>query len=262
MNRLLFRSSFTFFFARLSALISALLCVLLTSCASMRVNTDGSPLEEPTASRGMGAHSSGSASDPNALTLAAMAESERIPVEDSPSHGPASALATMVVFSDFECPYCQRLASTIAVIRERYPNDVRVVFKHMPLSRHPHARLAAEAAIAAQAQGKFLPFHDLLFAHQDALEPADLERYAAEAGLDVPRFRSELAQHTHQARLERDMALGRTLGTSGAPNTFVNGTIVLGAKRFSHFVRVLDRVLARARTDLVWWCSRDGGERL
>jgi protein-disulfide isomerase len=251
MQRLVFSSMI---FRQLSLLL--LLCVgLLTHCASMRVNTDGSPLEEPTATHGMGGHSSGASDNGNtgerrslAGAVAAMGESERIPVQDSPTHGPSNALATLVVFSDFECSYCQRLTNTLAVIRERFASDVRVVFKHMPLSRHPHARLAAEAAIAAHAQGKFWEFHDLLFAHQDALEPADLERYAAQAGMDVARMRTELAQGTHRPRLERDIALGRTLGVSATPSSFVNGTIVQGAKRFSHFLRVLDRVLARART--------------
>lgn len=246
MQRLLFCNSYTLF-----SLFSLMLAILLSHCASMRVNADGTPMDEPTATRGMGDRSSGSSAAETlaaGATLAAMRESERIPVEDSPAHGPNSALATLVVFSDFECHFCQRLANTIAVIRERFPNDVRVVFKHMPLQRHPHARLAAEAAIAAQAQGKFWAFHDLLFAHQDALTPADLDRYAAEAGLDMTRFHNDLAGHVHAARLERDIALGRTLGVSATPTSYVNGTIVQGAKRFSHFVRVLDRVLARART--------------
>ena len=92
-------------------------------------------------------------------------------------------------FSDFECPYCQRGANTIHEVLEAYPDQVRVVFKQLPLAFHSHAELAAQASLAAHAQGNefFWPYHDLLFENRSALERADLERYAEQVGLDMDR---------------------------------------------------------------------------
>ncbi|MDP3274007.1 MAG: thioredoxin domain-containing protein [Deltaproteobacteria bacterium] len=216
--------------------LSLALCALL-ACASMGVDQDGRPLGQARAIA-------------TAATAAADAQqdSATIPVGDSPVLGPSNALATLVVFSDFQCPHCERLARTMAVVHERYETDVRIVFKHLPLSRHRNAQLAAEASMAAHAQGRFWQYHDLLFAQQDALAHDDLVRYAEQAGLDVERFRADLDGHRFRERVAQDVALARRLQIDSTPSTYVNGTVVRGAKRFAHFVRVVDRVLAHART--------------
>jgi protein-disulfide isomerase len=219
----------------LASRLLALCLLALCACASWR---------EPSEPDG----ASATATSAGGESRPALADSASIPVGTSPVRGRADALVTLVVFSDFECPYCERLARTTALVQERYADDVRVVFKHMPLARHPHARLAAEASMAAHAQGKFWEFHDLLFGQQEALERADLERYAEQLGLDMGRFRADLDQGRFRPAIERDIALARALGVDATPSSFVNGTIVRGAKRFAHFQRVLARVLAQART--------------
>ena len=103
---------------------------------------------------------------------------------------------TMVVFSDFQCPYCARATPAVKEHRDAYPNDVRIVWKHLPLPFHPNAMPAALAAEAAREQGgapKFWAMHDKLFANQAALSEATYEQYARELGLDQARFKKDLA---------------------------------------------------------------------
>jgi protein-disulfide isomerase len=224
------------------------LCVALISCASWR-----EPLDEAADTSGAqassgGALRAGADAGAAAAARAVFADSASVPVGDSPVRGRADALVTLVVFSDFECPYCERLARAMAQVQEGFSDDVRIVFKNLPLSRHPHARLAAEAALAAHAQGKFWEYHDVLFAHQEELERENLEAYAEQLQLDMQRFRADLDSHRFRATVERDVALSRVLGVDATPSTFVNGTVVRGAKPFAHFSRVIARVLAQART--------------
>jgi protein-disulfide isomerase len=117
---------------------------------------------------------------------------------------------------------------------------VRLVFKQFPLSFHEHAQLAAEAALAADAQGKFWPYHDLLFAHQDALERADLEAYAAEVGLDVVAFNAALDAGTFTAAVQADVAQGLALGIPGTPSFFINGRLGAGALPYDSLAEVVE----------------------
>src|SRR5262249_16260857 len=132
-------------------------------------------------------------------------DSQIIPIGDAPAEGPAGALVTVVEFSDFQCPFCSRVAPTLPQLPHRYGADLRIVWRNNPLPFHDHAMLAAEAAMAAHAQGRFWPMHVMLFQNQRALERADLERYAEQIGLDMARFRSDLDQHVHQATIRADM---------------------------------------------------------
>ena len=103
-------------------------------------------------------------------------------------------------------------------------DDLRYVFRHLPLSDvHPHAQMAAEATEAASAQGAFWEMHDLLFAHQDALTPLDLRRYADGLGLNMERFSEDLRQRRHAPRVSADVASADASGVSGTPTFFVNG---------------------------------------
>ena len=172
---------------------------------------------------------------------------ERVAVpSDGPSRGPATAKVTIVEFSDFQCPFCARVNPTLDQIRASYPDDVRIVFRHDPLPFHNNAALAAEAAVAAEWQGKFWEMHDKLFANQRDLDRAGLEARAAELGLDLPAFRQALDAHAAKARVDADLALGQKLGVHGTPTFFVDGRTVMGAQPFAEFKRVIDDELARA----------------
>ena len=143
----------------------------------------------------------------------------------SPSTGPAKAPLQIVEFADFECPACGRMAPVLHKLLSDdgdLANKVRLVFKHMPLKVHEHAELAARASWAAQQQGKFWPMHALLFAHQDALLPSDLDGYAKTLGLDLKRFHVDLESKKAKERVAEDYALGESVGLTGTPTLFVN----------------------------------------
>ena len=137
--------------------------------------------------------------------------------------GPENAKVTVVEFSDFECPYCSRAADALNALKKKYPDNVRFVFRQFPLSFHKNAHLAAQAAAAAGAQGKFWEYHDLLFKNQKALSRADLEKYAKEVGLNMAKFNKALDDKTHAASVDADMKLGGDVAVSGTPTMFVNG---------------------------------------
>ena len=123
-----------------------------------------------------------------------------MPVDPEGDHirGPEDAPVTLVEYGDFECPYCGRAEPVLRELLADFGDELRFVFRHLPLSDvHPRAQLAAEAAEAAAAQGKFWEMHDKLFEHQDALAPSDLVRYAEELGLDADRFRDELRRRVY-----------------------------------------------------------------
>lgn len=160
------------------------------------------------------------------------------------SLGPATAKVTIVEFSDFQCPYCAQAHETVHQLRERYNDQVRIIFRHFPLAFHEHARLAAQAAAAAQAQGKFWPFHDRLFSHQNALDRKSLESYAQELGLDVPAFKKGLDENSFDAQVEADMALGRSVRVDGTPTMFVNGKRAENATELDAVAPLVDAALA------------------
>lgn len=164
-----------------------------------------------------------------------------------PAKGPEDAPVTIITFSDFQCPYCKRVVPTLEQLVSTYPEQVRVVFRNLPLDRiHPRARPAAEAAACADAQGRFWDYHDHLFANNRALEDADLEKYAGEVGLDLDAFRKCVADREFQQLVEDDSAVAEQLGLTGTPAFFVNGIPVRGAKPLEDFVELIDAELARA----------------
>lgn len=146
-----------------------------------------------------------------------------IDIEGHPMRGAPMAQATIVEFSDFECPYCGRAHPIVQEVLREFDGRVRVVFFNYPLSGHPHAMPAARAAVAAGNQGKFWEMHDMLFEHQRALEDEDLDRYAQQIGLDMERFHADLRSPETQRRIEADREVGRNVGVQGTPTIFVNG---------------------------------------
>jgi len=144
--------------------------------------------------------------------------------EDDHVQGSEDARLTLVEYGDYECPACGALFVTIRQLHEQLAGQVRIVFRHYPLSgRHPQAQLAAEAAEAAGAQGKFWEMHDLLFENQNALFEKNLLKYAEKLALDVKRFRRELKDRTYESYVREDFRRGVANGVYGTPGLFVNG---------------------------------------
>jgi protein-disulfide isomerase len=140
--------------------------------------------------------------------------------------GNAHAQITIVEYGDFECPSCKVAAPTPDLLLERYPNQIRFIFRHFPLEdAHPHALHAAEAAEAAGAQGKFWQMHDALFAHQTQLKDKDLALYAAELGLDMVRYVAEMGDHIYLQKVRESEAGGRRSHLRATPSFFVDGVL-------------------------------------
>jgi protein-disulfide isomerase len=156
--------------------------------------------------------------------------------------GPADAPVTLLEYGDYECPHCGRAFPVLEDIRLLMGDNLRLVFRHYPINlSHSHAQLAAEAAEAAGAQGRFWEMHAKLFINQDALDRPSLERYAIEIGLDVPRFHMELATGAHRERVLSDIESGEESGVHWTPTFFINGV------RFG-YAPSLDGLLEALRT--------------
>jgi len=137
---------------------------------------------------------------------------------------------TVVEYGDFECPYCGRAEPVVRELLRDFEQEVRYVWRHLPLNDvHPHAQLAAEAAEAAADQGAFWEMHDLMLDHQDALEASDLVSYAEQLGLDVERFTDNLRDHAGTARVAEDVDSADLSGVSGTPTFFINSRRQHGA---------------------------------
>ncbi|MDF1562167.1 MAG: thioredoxin domain-containing protein [Deltaproteobacteria bacterium] len=182
---------------------------------------------------------------PSPAAPAAPAAPVDIKAGNSPAKGPENAKVTIIEFSDFQCPFCSRVNPTISQIMDEYKGKVRVVFKHQPLPFHQDAPLAAEASLAANAQGKFWEFHDKLFANQKAIQRPQLEQYAGELGLDMAKFKAALDQGTYKAAVAADQAEARKYGASGTPTFFINGRKLVGAQPFPAFKALIDEELAK-----------------
>jgi len=161
-----------------------------------------------------------------------------------PSRGPSSAPVTIVEFSDFQCPYCARVGPTLDQILERYPDQVRIVFRHLPLPFHSEARLAAQASFCAERAGLFWEYHDQLFANQRAMERSQLIDYANLLELDPEDFETCLDSPEAQARVEADLAAAEALGATGTPAFFINGIELSGAQPIEAFEAIITEELA------------------
>jgi protein-disulfide isomerase len=164
----------------------------------------------------------------------------------SPAKGPNSAPVLITVFSDFECPFCARHASTMRDLLTRFNAQVRLEFRHFPLPSHRSAPKAAEAAACANEQGRFWQMHDVLFEHQKNLAVDELKGYAAELGLDTKAFSVCLDSGKYAERTREDKRDGEGLGVVATPATFINGRLVPGAVSLGEFVSVVEEELASA----------------
>jgi Na+/H+ antiporter NhaA len=138
--------------------------------------------------------------------------------------GDEDGRVTLVEYANFECQYCGRAEPMVRELIADWDEDLRYVFRHLPLADvHPNAQLAAEATEAAHAQGRFWEMHDLLFANQDQLDPVSLARWAGELSLDVERFEDDLRRRRHAPRVNADISSADSSGVSGTPSFFING---------------------------------------
>ncbi|MBI2711313.1 MAG: thioredoxin domain-containing protein [Bdellovibrio sp.] len=174
-----------------------------------------------------------------------------VPVDagNGPTFGKAGAPVTIIEFSDFECPFCSRAAETVAQIKKKYGNKVKLTFRHFPLPMHPNARPASEASmcINEQSTDKFWKFHDLAFKNQTKLDKAALEKYAKDAGADVKKFNECLASKKFADAIQKDMDYGSKLGVKSTPTFFINGQLLSGALPIESFSEVIDDELAEKK---------------
>jgi len=195
------------------------------------------PFADPNAFGGLGAAGYGAEPEP-------VEPIRYVPVEGSPAEGPSDALVTVVVFADYQCPFCSRVEPTLDQLQDNYGADLRIVYKNNPLPFHQDAMPAAELALEARAQrgdnGFFLA-HEALYENQRALSRADLERLGERLGLDGRQTRRALDNHTHRDTIQRDIDLAARVGASGTPNFFINGVQVRGAQPYEEFARVVDQ---------------------
>jgi len=166
-----------------------------------------------------------------------------IPTTGDPVRGPQNAKITIVEFSDFECPYCAQAVGEIAAIQQAYPNDVKLVFKQYPLEMHPHAVIAAEAALAANDQGKFWEMHDHLFANGRRLSPQTIIAIAQSIGLDMMRFTRDMESNRFLKTVQADVAEGDRIGVFGTPSLFIDGKPYRGPVAMALLKPILDAEL-------------------
>jgi protein-disulfide isomerase len=164
----------------------------------------------------------------------------------SPRKGPKNAKVTIVEFSDFQCPFCGRVIPTVNEVMQKYGKDVHLAFVNQPLPFHENAKGAAKAFMAAQRQGKAWELHDKMFANQQALTVPDLEKYAQEAGLNMSKFKKDMADAALDKQIADDQALAGKVGANGTPTFFINGREVSGAQPFASFSTVIDEEIKKA----------------
>lgn len=158
--------------------------------------------------------------------------------------GPEDAPVTLVEYGDLECPYCRQVNPVIRELRRRMGGRLRYVFRQFPISSsHPHAQMAAEAAEAAGAQGKFWEMHDYLLEHQGALDEAHLIEYAEELELDVGRFENDLKEHTYADKVRENFKSGVRSGVNGTPTFFINGTRYDGPWDLESLIEAIEKPL-------------------
>ena len=169
-----------------------------------------------------------------------------VSVQGAPFKGGEKAAVTIVEFSDFHCPFCRQVISTLAKLESQYGEKIKLVFRDFPIENlHPGATKAHEAARCATEQGKFWPYHDKLFASAPSSSPDVFKGIAKEVGLDAVTFETCLGSGKYQAAIKEDIAEGNRVGVGGTPAFFVNGRLITGAQPFEAFARVIDDELSR-----------------
>jgi len=224
------------------------------SVASERPSATGTPIETTSPQTGTSSPSalpnseaiSGSTEAPGASTRRVVLQAERktIPLDASvPTRGPKGAAVTLVLFEDFQCPYCKKLSGNIEQLLEDedIAKDTRVAFMHFPMHKacnandlkknmHKFACSAAASSVCAEEQGKFWEMHDMLFRNNHRLRSSNLKGYARDLGLDMPKWLSCMRSDATLAKVKRDSEIGGAAGVRGTPSFFVNGAMLVGAQ--------------------------------
>lgn len=172
------------------------------------------------------------------------AERTHVPVGSSPSKGPENARVTIVEFADFQCGYCSRSVSVSKQILNDFPGKVRWVFKHFPMPFHRLAPRAGQASLAADKEGRFWEYHDMLFANRKKLSDADLLAYARRTGLDIKKFKEAMDSSLYAAEIKADTELGKKLQVRGTPTFYVNGRKHVGSFNYRTLKRMVKQELA------------------
>ena len=170
-----------------------------------------------------------------------------IAVGASPAQGPADAPITLVEFSDYECPFCKAAAPILKQVQERYPTQLRLVYKNFPIDSHPKAKPAAEAAMCAAEQGKFWEYDQKLFEKAPQIGVEYLAPIAVEAGLDKAKFEECLNSHRTAAAVQADLDAGKKAGVVGTPSFFVNGVPIAAGRTLNDFAKAIDAELERLK---------------
>lgn len=165
--------------------------------------------------------------------------------DGTPTRGPNDAPLVMVEYTDYQCPFCNRVQPTINALMERYEGKVLHVFKNLPLPNHPQAQLAGEASLCAHDQGEFWAFHDWLFENQRTMNRESMVTAAGELGIDGEAFVACIDSGVHRARVLADMNEARSFGITGTPGFLVNGRVISGAQPLSEFEAVFNEELER-----------------
>lgn len=161
---------------------------------------------------------------------------------DDPSRGPSDAPVTIIEYGDFQCPFCQQMADSLAQLTARYPSQARHVWKDYPLASHPEARPAALAARCAHRQGQFWPFHDRLFQQQGDLGPDLYQRMVADLNLDQATFAECLKDSSVQYRIDQAVTAGRRVGVGEVPTVFINGRRYEGALSVEELTAIIESI--------------------
>lgn len=172
----------------------------------------------------------------------------QVSVEDDSVKGPENAKVTIVVFTDYQCPFCGKFAREILpLIISEYVDSgkAKIAIRDFPLSFHTNSEKAAEASECAHEQGKFWEYHDKLFANQQKLGITDLKQYAKDLGLDTAKFDQCLDSGKYANEVKKDFQDGQSYGVSGTPTILINGMPVIGAQPFSAFKQIIDAELAK-----------------
>jgi protein-disulfide isomerase len=168
----------------------------------------------------------------------------KVATDGEPFRGSATAPVTIVEFSDFHCPFCGKVQTTLTQVLARYGEKVRLVYHHFPIDQlHPQARKAAEAAMCANEQGKFWAYHDQLYANGPNASPTKLKALAQAAGLDVATFESCLMSGKYQAAVQKDVEEAARLGLTSTPTFLINGRTLSGAQPLETFARTIEEEL-------------------
>ncbi len=202
--------------------------------------------------RGMAGQSAQQAAQPKAQAGAeqeAQTTPQRydIPIgENDPSRGPTDAAVTIIEFSDYECPYCQRFhQQVVSQIWEEYEGQIRYVFKDFPLTNvHPNSLPAASAALCANEQDAFWEYHEMLFSMKEGLSDEAYLTYAEDLGLDLDAFSQCVEENRYEEDVLSDLQMAAELGVNSTPTFLINGLPVIGAQPFEVFSQVIDQELA------------------